>query len=537
MKRRISPAIFILMVAGAAAIWKVLLLALDCFPFNADEAVVGLMARHILSGERPIFFYGQAYMGSLDAFLVAGGFALFGQQVWVIRAVQSLLYLGTIITTIWIGKRLFSSWRTGLLAGVLLAFPTVNVMLYTTASLGGYGEALLIGNLLLIAGLRIADDKPAVSFPAMWAVFGILAGLGLWANGLTLIYSVPVAFLLVWSIVRECKETGQYRGWLRWAIALLGFFLGSLPWWLYAFQRGWQALVLELLGSAVAVEGGSYLEKVISHAINFVILGGTVTLGFRPPWGVSWLGLPLIPFVLIFWCLGGFIFLRRLRRVSELRPGGALLAGMIICLASGFIFTSFGIDPSGRYFVPLAVPMALVAADAIQQVNLRRRWQYLIVGGLILFHVWGTLQCALQNPPGITTQFSQVTQIDTRYQKELIMFLQSQGETCGYSNYWVAYPTAFLSGEDIILAPRLPYHQDLRYTARDDRYAPYGEQVSASSRVAYVTTHNPVLDERLKSGFVQNGVTWKENRIGDYQIYYQLSRPVRPTDLKIDEVR
>ncbi len=51
------------------------------------------MARHILGGERPIFFYGQAYMGSLDAWLVAAGFWFFGQQVWVIRFVQILLYL------------------------------------------------------------------------------------------------------------------------------------------------------------------------------------------------------------------------------------------------------------------------------------------------------------------------------------------------------------------------------------------------------------------------------------------------------------
>ena len=122
-----------------------MLLALGALPFNADEAVVALMARHILQGERPIFFYGQAYMGSLDAFLVAGGFLLLGQQVWVIRLVQALLYGGLIITTIGLGKEACGSWKIGFLAAGLMAIPTVNVTLYTTASLGGYGEALLIG--------------------------------------------------------------------------------------------------------------------------------------------------------------------------------------------------------------------------------------------------------------------------------------------------------------------------------------------------------------------------------------------------------
>ena len=80
-------------------------------------------------GSRPVFFYGQAYMGSLDAFLVAGAFAIFGQQVWVIRLVQSLLYLGVLLTSAWLGRVAFSSWKVGVLAMLLLAIPAVNVTL------------------------------------------------------------------------------------------------------------------------------------------------------------------------------------------------------------------------------------------------------------------------------------------------------------------------------------------------------------------------------------------------------------------------
>ena len=59
-----------------------------------DPTVVALMARHLAAlREFPIFFYGQAYMGSLDAWLIAAGFALFGDSVLTIRLVQSTLYL------------------------------------------------------------------------------------------------------------------------------------------------------------------------------------------------------------------------------------------------------------------------------------------------------------------------------------------------------------------------------------------------------------------------------------------------------------
>ena len=128
--------------------WKIILLALDAFPFNADEAIVGLMARHILMGERPIFFYGQSYMGSLDAFLVALAFRLFGVSIQGIRFVQIVLYMGILSTTILIATRLHQDYVAALLSGLLLAIPTVNFTLYSTVSLGGYGEALLIGNLL-----------------------------------------------------------------------------------------------------------------------------------------------------------------------------------------------------------------------------------------------------------------------------------------------------------------------------------------------------------------------------------------------------
>jgi hypothetical protein len=44
------------------------------------------MGRHILHGEFPIFFYGQKYMGSLEAHLGALGFALGGATPLVLTA-------------------------------------------------------------------------------------------------------------------------------------------------------------------------------------------------------------------------------------------------------------------------------------------------------------------------------------------------------------------------------------------------------------------------------------------------------------------
>ena len=202
---------------------KLGLLALDVFPFNADEAVVGLMAGHILEGRWPVFFYGQAYMGSMDASLVAIGFALFGQRVIVIRAVQVLLYLGTVFTTMQLGRRIFRSTQVALIAGLLMAIPVVNVTLYTTVSLGGYGEMLLIGNLLLLLALRIAIRNDE-NWP--YLVWGFLAGLGFWAFGMTLVYILPAAGLIGWTMWRGTTRSLILKRILG---AIAGFLIGAGP--------------------------------------------------------------------------------------------------------------------------------------------------------------------------------------------------------------------------------------------------------------------------------------------------------------------
>ncbi|MCZ7553220.1 MAG: hypothetical protein M5U05_11660 [Anaerolineales bacterium] len=510
--------------------------------FNSDEAVVALMGRHILQGARPIFFYGQAYMGSLDAFLVAGGFALFGEQVWVIRLVQSLLYAGFLLTTARLGRAVFGNWSAGVLAAGLLAIPTVNVSLYTTASLGGYGEALLIGNLILLCVLQTRNSYLAQDFPGplrWWALYGLLSGLGLWALGLSLVYSLPAGVFLcalLWAHRRKGHPLEASRLALAFGVAAVGGVLGSLPWWIYALGHDVQSLIRELTGGAIAgVEALPYGLQIVRHSLNLLLFGGSAAFGFRPPWDVRWLGLPLLPFVLLFWMAALVHAIRQARRAAW-ESGRLLLMGVILTLAAGFVFTPFGADPSGRYMLPAAAPLALFAAALI--LDLQRRvggWAFALAGLLIVYQLWGTLQSAFHYPPGITTQFFSPTQIDRRYDPQLIAFLREQGEQRGYGNYWVTYPLAFLSQEELIFTPRLPYHADFRYTRRDDRYAPYDLLVEQAERVAYITTRHPALDAYLRAAFQRSGVEWQEAQIGDYRVFYGLSQLIRPDEIGLGE--
>ncbi len=102
-----------------------------------------------------------------------------------------------------------------------------------------------------------------------------------------------------------------------------------------------------------------------------------------------------------------------------------LLKGVGLATLVGFVATPFGADPSGRYFLPLAAPMAVFAAAMLTDLRPRIRsmaWAALVAVPLA-FQLWGNIQAARQMPPGMTTQFDASTQIDHSHDRELIEFL------------------------------------------------------------------------------------------------------------------
>jgi hypothetical protein len=157
--------------------------------------------------------------------------------------------------------------------------------------------------------------------------------------------------------------------------------------------------------------------------------------------------------------------------------------------------------------------------------------KWAIPGIIILFNLGGIIQASIQSQDGITTQFAPGTSIDHSYDKELIEFLTTTSNPRGYSTYWTAYPIDFLSDEKIILVPALPYHADLRHTIRDDRYEPYAIEVAKAENPIYITSNNPNLDYQMVEQLNRLGVIWTEKMIGDYHIYYNLSRKVLPTEI------
>ena len=61
---------------------------------DSDEGIVGLMAKHITEGKPwPVFYYGQNYMGSLEAILAAFSFTLLGRSNFTLKLVPLVFSL------------------------------------------------------------------------------------------------------------------------------------------------------------------------------------------------------------------------------------------------------------------------------------------------------------------------------------------------------------------------------------------------------------------------------------------------------------
>lgn len=494
-----SPVRWIGAILFFALIFRLIVLASGSITFHSDEAIVGLMARHINQGQPiPTFFYGQPYMGSLDALLVAASFRLFGETVTAIRIPQIVLYLIFLSTSMLLAYRL-AGQRIMILSGLLLTFGSAVLTLYTTISLGGYGELLLLGNIALLLSWEIGRGRGNWQ---RWALLGAVIGLGWWTHGLILIYALAVG---VWLLL---KRQIMLRGLM---VAAICFFVFSSPWWLYQFNNDWASIRFLLSGfSGDTVTAVSIPDKLI----GLFLIGLPGIVGARLA-AASTLWTPLGWLVVVIWIALLVLSLRS----SAKDDGKKYLWLAISTFTLIFVLSSFGVDATGRYLLPLIAPLTILIV-----MSVRGRVGNVVIAMLLIFQTAGVITAISTQPPGLTPQFDPETDLPNSDDAQLIDFLQSHNLLRGYSTYWISYRIAFLSHETIDLIPDLPYDSKLKRVGTD-RYTDYRSHKPAAETEAkpssLVTANNPALDQAITTALGQSS-GWKVEQIGIYRVYYDL---------------
>jgi len=200
-------------------------MAVKAFYSTFDTSTVGLMAIHILDGELPLFYYGQNYMGALEAYAAALMFQIFGISTTTLSLSPIAFAVAWIAATYRLFKELFD-WRSGLAAALCTAAAGWHPMWLSMSSYGGYPAFFFLGTCFLSMAVSCAKGvKASPTRQWRYAVgMGAAAALGVWTNFQVFSYLATGALvLIVWIAAGRFERAALVKLTVAGCIGVLGF--------------------------------------------------------------------------------------------------------------------------------------------------------------------------------------------------------------------------------------------------------------------------------------------------------------------------
>lgn len=469
---------------------------------DSDEAIVGLMAKHILEGRGiPVFYYGQHYMGSLEPLLVAAAFSIFGSSSLVLRAVPLAVSL-LLIPLLYLLGREAGGRRAGLIAALLCALPPAPLVEWSSKPRGGFIEVVWISAWCLWLALRWTKN----GVPRLWQSFfiGAVLGLGWWVNN-QIIFTIATVGIIWGVVILLSRESllGRIRLGVTHALCgLTGFVAGGAPFWIYNVTNNFVSF--SLFGPA---------EKPIENGIGFIKNGLPIIIGAKRFWTTTeiWSGDCIVASLLYGWVIGriyrGFLGERRVWLVAMMPILFILLTGVI------FSLSSFGwLSMAPRYLLPLYPALFLLIAIGFSTVG--RLESILGIAAFIAFHL-SSIVVGGWPLPGEPIVYGEDRV--ARNHAPLIEWLEKEKIEWVRTNYWIGYRLAFETDERVRFLVLGKPHE-----TRIAEYEKLGHQVD-QSQIAYVlTTHQgPVIEQSLRA----LSISYERAEVGSYVILYKIKNP------------
>ncbi|MGZ4398391.1 MAG: hypothetical protein ACXVZ1_08240 [Gaiellaceae bacterium] len=455
---------------------------------DSDEAVVGLMARHILHGQFTTFFWGQWYGGSQEALLTAPLFFLFGSS-WLLLRLLPMILDGVAALVLWrVGRRTIGEPAATAAAAVFWAWPPF-VIYKLTHQWGFYASGVLYCALILLLALRLIEQPTRTRA----GVFGLVLGLALWQSAQLVPIVLPV---IAWTIWKR-------RQWLRhlWLTIPLAV-LGALPSVVWNILHGWASL------SPPIHDPSSYQHRLRVYASPLL----PMMLGLRTPFTQERLLPGVVTYLIYALLAGGFVYgayRSRHRTVSLLY----LVVGLYPFIYTISPQTFFEQEP--RYLVVLSPLLALLLAQHA------RSWLRV---GIVLVLACAVSFVTLQR---LDTYFRTVPSdppIAPRNIGPLIATLDRLGIHRVFATFWTTYRLDFDTRERIIatqskiLQLRRVDGRAIAVHNRWARWFPYEREVQAAPRAAFVLlrrethAHRPAMVQLERWGY-------RRLLVGPYIVY------------------
>ncbi len=219
IKRRSTLWIPLILLLGGA----LRLLFLITPNMDSDQAINGLMARHILKGALPILYYGQDYCGSIETYFISTVFFLFGVSRFTLNLTIVIESLFFVIFVYYLTKLIFDK-PTAILSALFSSLGSYYLIFHSVLARSAYIEIPILGVLLFIFSYQIIyhHEQKGEYFLGL----GVFCGLGMWTHFLIVFYLPPI---FLFFFIKD-----QWF-WRRRSIFffLLGLILGGLPLWVH----------------------------------------------------------------------------------------------------------------------------------------------------------------------------------------------------------------------------------------------------------------------------------------------------------------
>jgi hypothetical protein len=547
--------IYALAIILFGTLLRVLLVGLKWPLLNSDEGTMGIMALHIAyHGEHPIFYYGQNYMGTLDAYIGAGLFRVFGPSILTLRCSIILLYV-PFMGAMYCLTRMLYTQKLALATLLVLSLGSIPILILEVSPIV-YADILFLGACLFLLACWLALSynqdgvQPQRGLRLLgYACWGCVAGLALWSDPLILPYLASAALLLVVFCWRELiLKLGGLS-------LLLGLVVGASPLLLYnlkappgqdslsifveqthpvtsvpgSFTPFSMHIVNTILYNIPTATGNPFCLLVYSQGpvntpgMRCAIVHGSRSLGLI----VLWLIAVVLTLVALWKCKQG---LRGQPSSSEQKRRIVReFARLMLLVSAGitvlfFMLSAASIPPSAgnaRYLhcllisVPAFIwPLWLCARKVGPAPDVRAKIMVAFSRGLLLL-------IAIVFLAGTFAAFFDIRSVSRMEQQHeaVISKLESMHIQHFYTDdYWTCYRMAFASREKLTCAV---IGSDLRLgEAFQNRYWPYVLQVQADPYVAYVfPTNDPQTASIVRRAHLANGHYRRVD--GDGYVIYQ----------------
>jgi len=445
------------------------------------------MAKHMAAGiDFPVFFYGQAYMGSLEPAISALFCRILGSSGFAVCLGTAFVGM-LLLPVVYAWARDAAGRAAGLAALAYCVIGPSGYVHYLASPRGGYAIAVLAGPLILWLAVRIIlrelNGRPCKL--VHYAGLGVLAGLAWWSTQLTTAALATAGLLLAVTLWRKAFTLKPLAG-------LLGFFVGSLPFWLWNATHGWQTFGFVHSFGKTAFRRGLKLFFVdcmfglfdVTEAAT-AIKAGVVAIHAAALMGAL------------------FVTACAIRKNKLRGPHLHVVAALIFFVISAVLFSRshFATLGSPRYLLPLVPAIALLAGVATQSLSRR------IPAPLAWIPLLALIAWQMQGPRFHYRRTHRAEGFRERVQ-DLGSFLETNGVSTVYTPY-IRHGLNFMLGERFRFC-----------SLGTDRYLPYSQAAEPDSNVA-VLSHYDRVHDFLKA----TGATAERGGAGRLQVRYRFSGP------------